>query len=113
MKEDVLKYDNVHLVTIATLTGHAERSVGPYSIVMDNSVAKVNRESQKIQEAGTCLGDPFEISVLRREDFKNHKGCWEGDDVNQCSNDSASKAMRGHQGPGAFLIMASGLDKVK
>ncbi|KAK6622519.1 hypothetical protein RUM44_002331 [Polyplax serrata] len=111
VKEDVLKFDNVHLVTIATLTGHAVRSVGPYTIAMDNSVAKTTREAYKLQEAGNEIGDPLEVSVIRREDFAHHKGSWEGDDVNQCNKESASKTQRGHQGPAAFLIMASGLDK--
>lgn len=112
VKEDFLKYENTHLITIATLTGHACRSVGPYSIAMDNSVAKMNKECFKLQEAGISIGDPFEVSILRREDFFHHKGAWEGDDVSQCNKESSSKTQRGHQGPAAFLIMASGLDKV-
>lgn len=72
----------------------------------------MNRECFKLQDAGTVIGDPIEVSILRREDFAQYKGVWEGDDVNQCNKDSSSETVRGHQGPAAFLLMASGLDKV-
>lgn len=101
------------MFTIATLTGHAVRSVGPYTVVMDNSVAKSKGECFKLQQVGNAIGDPYEVSVIRRDDFANHKGSWEGDDVSQCQKESALKSQRGHQGAGAFLIMASGLDKVR
>ena len=36
MKEKALHEVNPHLMTIATLTGHAVLAVGPYTAVMDN-----------------------------------------------------------------------------
>lgn len=99
-------------MTIATLTGHACLAVGDYSIVMDNSVAQRNGNGTKLQAAGHQIGDPFEISILRREDIAFHKGQGEGDDVHQCNNLPSSRTARGHQGPAGFLILTSGLDQV-
>lgn len=100
-------------MTIATLTGHACLAVGPYSIVMDNSVAQRNGNGPKLQSAGEVIGDPFEISILRREDIAFHKGKGDGDDVHQCNNLPSSRTARGHQGPAGFLILTSGLDQVR
>lgn len=62
-------------MTIATLTGHAFLTVGePYSIIMDNGPAAQKHVSQKVQEAGHLMGDMFEISTIRREDYAFHKG---------------------------------------
>merc|ERR1712055_174192 len=38
-KEKALNEVNPHLITIATLTGHAVMAVGPYTSVMDNGAA--------------------------------------------------------------------------
>lgn len=62
--------------------------------------------------AGDVLGDVFEVSRIRREDYEFHKGKSEYEDILQCNNLPSSATPRGHQTPAAFLIMASGLDKV-
>lgn len=62
--------------------------------------------------AGEVLGDLFEVSTIRREDYEFHKGQSEYEDILQCNNLPSSATPRGHQTPAAFLIMASGLDKV-
>ncbi|KAG5893945.1 hypothetical protein JTB14_009692 [Gonioctena quinquepunctata] len=112
LKEEAVNAVNPHIFTIATLTGHAYRTVGEgYSIVMDNGPARKNNNDQKLQEASEKIGDPFEISRIRREDFSNYKGVMEGDDVTQSLSKPSVQISRGHQGPAAFLIMASGLDK--
>lgn len=111
-KEDAVNAVNPHLYTIATLTGHACRTVGEgYSIAMDNGPARKANNAQKLQTMGDKVGDPFEISRIRRDDFKQHKGEQEGDDVIQSASKPSTMVSRGHQGPGAFLIVASGLDK--
>ncbi|KAK3706766.1 hypothetical protein QZH41_004505 [Actinostola sp. cb2023] len=103
---------NPHIITIATLTGHAVVTVGEgYSIVMDNGPAAKKKFAKKIQAAGHAMGDPFEISTIRREDYNFAKGKSEYEDVLQCNNQPSSRTPRGHQFPGAFLIRASGLDK--
>lgn len=59
------------LLTVATLTGHAIRAVGcGYSICLDNGPARESGMSNRLFEAGHLIGEPFEISTLRREDFK-------------------------------------------
>ena len=80
---------------------------------MDNAVSRLVSNGEKLQACGETIGDPFEISRLRREDFKFHEGRAEGDDVIQGVSKSSSQLQRGHQGPGAFLIITSGLDKVR
>lgn len=115
MKEQVLNHEasiNPHLMTIATLTGHACLAVGDgYSIAMDNGPARKDDEARKLHLCGEKIGDPVEVSIIRREDFDFHKGKGEGDDILQANNQPSSKTPRGHQGPAAFLMMASGLDK--
>lgn len=64
-------------MTIATLTGHAYLTVGePYSIILDNGPAARQEVSKKVQESGSLLGDMFEISTIRKEDYAFHKGNW-------------------------------------
>ncbi|XP_077456503.1 putative aminopeptidase W07G4.4 [Stigmatopora argus] len=112
MKEKALFQTSPHLFTIATLTGHAIRAMGPnYSIVMDNGPARQQGNAAKWQKAGEALGDPFEVSSIRREDYDFHRGKSEYEDILQCNNLPSSATPRGHQTPAAFLIMASGLHK--
>ena len=49
MKERALKEVNPHLMTIATLTGHAVLANGPYTNVMDNGPAKREAFAQGLQ----------------------------------------------------------------
>lgn len=111
-KELALSAVNPHLFTIATLTGHACLTVGlGYSIVVDNGPAYKAGHSRRLQQASEEIGDPFEISTLKKEDITAHKGVAEGDDVIQGQSKPSTQSMRGHQGPVAFLLLASGLDK--
>jgi len=112
MKEKSAGEINPLLFTIATLTGHVIRAFGPhYTGIMENGPAKGFGVAKKIQEAGENSGDPFEISHLRREDYATHKGQSEYEDVLQSLGGGSVNCNRGHQSPGAFLVMASGLDK--
>lgn len=106
MKDIATRSVNPHLFTIATLTGHAWSTVGSgYTISMDNGPARMQSFSQQLQRSGEILGDMFEISTIRKEDYEAYRGKAEDEDVVQFT-----KAPRGHQGPAAFLIMASGLE---
>ncbi|XP_041855721.1 putative aminopeptidase W07G4.4 [Melanotaenia boesemani] len=112
MKEKAIQEINPQLFTIATLTGHAIRAMGPnYSIIMDNGPAHRSRNATQWQKAGEVLGDLFEVSTIRREDYEFHKGKSEYEDILQSNNLPSTATPRGHQAPAAFLIMASGLDK--
>merc|ERR1711936_412969 len=59
MKEKALKETNPHLMTIATLTGHAVLAVGPYTAVMDNGAAKKEGFALNLQATGDLYGDMF------------------------------------------------------
>ncbi|XP_076372169.1 dipeptidase B isoform X2 [Tachypleus tridentatus] len=112
LKEKAENEPDPHFFTIATLTGHACLSVGDgYSIVLENGPAKRAEVGSSLQQAGNLVGDMFEISTIRREDYEFHKGKSEYEDVLQCNNLPSSRTPRGHQTPSAFLIMSSGLDK--
>ncbi|XP_019644231.1 PREDICTED: putative aminopeptidase W07G4.4 [Branchiostoma belcheri] len=112
MKERALKETNPELFTIATLTGHAIRAMGPnYSIILDNGPARKLQTAQQMQQAGHEFADPFEISTLRREDFDFIRGRSEYEDVLQCNNQPSSATPRGHQFPAAFMMQSAGLDK--
>lgn len=104
-------HPNPQLFTIATLTGHACLAAGEYSIIMDNGPARKEQLSRKIQEAGEKIGDLFDVSTIRREDYEFNKGKSEYEDILQCNNLPSSRTPRGHQIPAAFLLQVSGLDK--
>ncbi|VEN36631.1 unnamed protein product [Callosobruchus maculatus] len=78
---------------------------------MDNGPARKSNYSAQLQKSSESIGDPFEVSTVRQEDFEAYKGMMEGDDVTQSGPKPSSQSPRGHQGPAAFLILASGLDE--
>ncbi|MFT3923556.1 MAG: leucyl aminopeptidase family protein [Myxococcales bacterium] len=100
-----------HLLSVATLTGHAARAVGPYSILIENAPARQRGVASQVDALGEQWGDPFEISRLRREDFDFIKPRSAADDVLSCNNLPSSATARGHQFPAAFLSVASGLSQ--
>ncbi|KAF9364015.1 hypothetical protein BGX34_002778, partial [Mortierella sp. NVP85] len=97
------------LFTVATLTGHAIRAYGPYGICLDNGPARKAGVSNRIQAGGHILGDPFEISTLRREDYAIVASGSAAEDVVQANDKASSATPRGHQYPMAFMAVASGL----
>ena len=103
------KATSPHLFSVATLTGHAVRAVGPYTIALDNGPARAVRAADTLQEHGERCGDPFEISRLRREDWDFVAPSSKAWDVLQCNSLPSSGTPRGHQFPMAFLCIASGL----
>merc|ERR1712188_182496 len=107
LREKALKESlpNVRLYTMATLTGHASRSVGQYSATMDNGPARAVRSSFGLQDAGHVWGDPLEVSTLRRDDIAALKPKTAKADILQLGG-----PRRGHQFAGAFLAAASGVD---
>lgn len=112
MKEMAVKETNPHLMTIATLTGHAVLSAGDdYTVVLDNGPARKDSFASHFQDIGDSLADPVEVSTLRREDYNFVCGKSEYEDILQCNNLPSSQTTRGHQFPAAFLVRVSGLDK--
>ncbi len=97
------------IFSIATLTGHAARAVGPYTIALDNGPAEQLGIAADLERIGDQWGDPFVVSRLRREDFTFVAPRTRADDVLSCNNAPSSVTARGHQFPMAFLVIASGL----
>jgi len=102
---------NPTLFSVATLTGHAARAVGPYTALVENGAARQAQVSATIAAAGELWADPSELSSSRREDFAFIKARSCADDVLSCNNAPSSITARGHQFPMAFLVVAAGLDQ--
>ena len=98
------------VLSLATLTGHAALTAGPYTVAVENGPARKNRLSAGLAAVGDQWGDPFEVSRLRREDYDFIQPKSSAEDVIQCNNGPSSTTDRGHQFPAAFLLRASGLD---
>jgi leucyl aminopeptidase len=109
LREDALDEVNPELMSIATLTGHAARSVGPYTALVENLPARRDGLSQKMADCGDVWGDPAEISRSRREDYSFIAPRTAADDVMSCNNAASAVTARGHQFPMAFLAISSGL----
>jgi len=101
------------LFTIATLTGHVVRCYGTaYSGIMDNGYARKLNIARSIQDSGDIMSDPFEVSVVRREDWEFHGShIDEYADTRNSSNIGSTNRSRGHMTPPAFMQIAAGLDK--
>lgn len=79
---------------------------------MSNGPARSKSIDNNLQATGELIADPYEISRIRKEDYDHHKGKNEYEDLVQANTKPSVAGARGHQGPAAFLIMASGLDEV-
>ena len=102
---------NPTLFTVATLTGHAARAVGPYTALVENGAAKQQQLSARLAAVGDLWADPHEVSTSRREDFAFIRPRTCADDVLSCNNAPSSVTARGHQFPMAFLVVAAGLSQ--
>lgn len=111
LREQSKDLPNATLFSVATLTGHAARAVGPYTALVENGAARQAGVSAEIAAAGDIWGDPAELSTSRREDFAFIKARSCADDVLSCNNAPSSVTARGHQFPMAFLVVAAGLDQ--
>jgi len=109
LRARALQSPGPHVFSVATLTGHAGRAVGPYSIAMDNGPALEADMARSLERVGDRWGDPFAVSRLRREDFQFVRPRTRADDVLSCNNAPSTQTARGHQFPMAFLAVSSGL----
>ena len=57
------------IFTVATLTGHAVRCVGPYACILDNGPAREAGIAPRVAKAGHLFADPMEVTSLRKEDY--------------------------------------------
>lgn len=109
LREEATGRPNPTLFSIATLTGHAALSYGPYSAILENGPARACGLGDAIERAGEAFGDPFERSRLRPEDYAFIVGRSIAEDVLSCNSLSSARTARGHQFPAAFLDVVSGL----
>jgi leucyl aminopeptidase len=100
---------NPCLISVATLTGHALLSYGPYSALIENGTSRGKQIANKIAEHGELWGDPCEVSLSRREDWEIIKSKTKAEDILSSSKGPSTSTVRGHQFPMAFLCEASGL----
>lgn len=110
LREEAISAPGARLFSVATLTGHSGRAVGPYSISLDNGPARSAGVSESLGKAGDLWADPVELSRLRREDFDFVAPRSAADDVLSSNNGPSTQTARGHQFPMAFLLRASGLE---
>ena len=110
-REQAVEAHNPQLMTIATLTGHAALTVGPYTAVVENGAARKTGLALSLAEAGDHWGDCMEVNRSRREEWHTNRNRSAADDVVSANNGPSVNAARGHQFPMAFLSKASGLDE--
>ncbi len=102
---------NPAIFTVATLTGHAARAMGPYSAYVENGPARSNKVSRELADLGDVWADCAEVSRSRREDYDFVKPRTLADDILSSNNAPSAVTARGHQFPMAFLAIVGGLDK--
>ncbi|MCY7296174.1 M17 family metallopeptidase [Alteromonas sp. a30] len=101
---------NAEFFSVATLTGHAARAVGPYTALVENGAARAKGSALALSEAGDLWDDVAEVSRSRREDFDFVAPRTKADDILSSNNAASAVTARGHQFPMAFLVLASGLE---
>lgn len=111
LREEALDEINPVLFTVATLTGHAARAVGPYTALVENGVSFSQKLGNRIVEQGDLIGDPCETSRSRREDYDFVAPRTKADDLLSSNNGPSAVTARGHQFPMAFMALVSGLDQ--
>jgi leucyl aminopeptidase len=111
LREEAVQAHNPSLYTVATLTGHAALSKGPYTALVPNGPAQKSGATAQLLESSELWADPAELSPSRREDFDFVRGHTKADDVLSSNNGPSAATKRGHQFPMAFLAISAGLDK--
>ena len=111
MKDLAVNEINPTLFTVATLTGHAARAMGPYGAYVENGPARSANISRQLADCGDLWADGAEVSRSRREDYDFIKPRTLADDVLSSNNAASAVTARGHQFPMAFLAVVGGLDK--
>jgi leucyl aminopeptidase len=97
------------LISIATLTGHVYRAFGPYAGALENAPARARDTIESLAKHGDAWGEPMEWTRPRREDYAFVAARSSAEDVVSSNRLPSVSTPRGHQGPFAFLDVASGL----
>jgi leucyl aminopeptidase len=114
LRLDAAKKDAAHLFSVATLTGHAGRAVGPYNIALDNGPARALGTAESLMAAGDLLRRsvrglapaPRGLRLRAAEAARPTTCC-------RATTRPSSATARGHQFPMAFLCLASGLAQAR
>ena len=110
LRDEAAQASDAVAFSVATLTGHVGRAYGPYAAVMANGAAVEAGWPRRICDAGELLGDPFEWSTIRREDYEMIRPKTAGGPIVQCNSAASVNTPRGHQFPFCFLEKTSGFD---
>lgn len=78
---------------------------------MCNGPARAQNIDKRFDQIGEMIGDPYEISTLKRDDYSKVAGKSEYEDLLQSTNNPSTAEPRGHNFPAAFMVIGSGLDK--
>ncbi len=97
------------LASVATLTGHVYRALGPYVGVLGNPAARADGMLPALAHEGELWGEPMEVERPRREDYAMVAGRGVTEDVVSCNRLASVDTARGHQFPFAFLELTAGL----
>lgn len=97
------------IASVATLTGHVIRAFGPYVGAIENKASRDKGTIAKLVEVGERWGEPFEWTRVRREDYAFCAAKSNAEDLVSANRLASVDTMRGHQGPFAFLDVASGM----
>lgn len=99
------------LASVATLTGHVYRALGPYVGMLGNATARAPELLPAIAAEGELWGEPMEVERPRREDYVMIAGRGPAEDVVSCNRLASVDTPRGHQFPYAFLEVTAGLTR--
>jgi len=97
------------IASMATLTGHVIRAFGPYVGAIENKASRDKGVIAGLVECGERWGEPFEWTRVRREDYAFCAAKSNAEDLVSSNRLASVDTMRGHQGPFAFLDVASGI----
>jgi leucyl aminopeptidase len=97
------------LSSVATLTGHVIRAFGPYVGAIENGVARNKGVIASLAQGAELWGEPMEWTRVRREDYAFCAARSNAEDLVSSNRLASVDTARGHQGPFAFLDVASGL----
>jgi leucyl aminopeptidase len=99
------------LLTVATLTGHVYRALGPYVGALGNAAARAHELLPSLASFGEALGEPMEVERPRREDYALVAPKSVTEDVMSSNRLASVDTPRGHQFPFAFLDLAARMTK--
>lgn len=109
LREEAIGAPDPVIFSVATLTGHVYRAFGPYTGALENAPARARKIVSTLATLGEQWGEPMEYTRPRREDYAFVAPRSPAEDVVSSNRLASVDTPRGHQGPYAFLHVASGL----